>query len=143
VATVEATVTDDLAGVGDVVDAVGVAGSDGVGAVKAFAAVAAARHHRHRRHSCVRRDGAAHGDDAARCLPRPHRRVAAAVVPITFGRADYVILQTKPIIIIINVILLYVQLKCIRYRVNHHNIKSIGSLNDDLVLPFIRLLTIL
>jgi len=84
-------VTDDLAGADDVVGAVIVAGSDGVGAVTAFAVVAAVRHHRHHRHSCARRDGVAHGDDAARCLPRSHHR-AAAVVPTTFVRADYVIL---------------------------------------------------
>jgi len=112
VATVEATAADDLAGASDVVvGAVSVAGSDGVGVVTAFAAVAAAaaaaaaHHHRHLRHSFARHDGAVHDDDAAHCLPRPRHR-AAVVVPITFERADYVILQTKSIIIVINIIFL-------------------------------------
>lgn len=93
---------DVLVGADVDVDAVSVAGSDGVGVVTAFAAAAVRHHRRHPRHSCARRDGAAHGDDAARRLHRLPRRVV--VVPITFEDVDYVILQTKPFTIIFIVI---------------------------------------
>lgn len=90
---------------GDAVGAVSAVGSDGVGVITAFvAAVAAAAVRCHRRHSCARRDGVVRGDGASRRLPLLHRHRAAAEVPITFEKADYVILLTKSFIYYYNII---------------------------------------
>lgn len=115
-ATVEATAAGGLAA-GDAVGAVTVVGSDGVGVITAFAAVAAAVRC-HRRHSCVRRDGAVRGDDAAHRLPLLLRHRAAAEVPITFEKADYVILLTKSFINYYNNIIVCIQLN--GTRINRH-----------------------